>query len=72
MMRIDDERVEAELVGCKGLAPRMLVRKSAVAEGRLKIRYGAAHEHFRLDHYRDVGGTSVPVFVWTDRTWIAE
>lgn len=71
-MRIDDDRVEAELVGCAALAPRMLVGRSVLTEGRLKVQYGAGYEHFQLDHYAERGGAKVPVFVWVDRTWIAE
>ncbi|TDE10612.1 DUF5988 family protein [Jiangella asiatica] len=64
--------VEVELVGCTGIGPRIAVDRSAVVEGRLKILFGAGYEHFDLHHFIERNGESVPVFVWTDRTWIAE
>lgn len=71
-IRIEQPKVEAELVGCSGLGPRMAVERTAVEEGRLKVQFGAGYEHFDLDHYIERDGEPVPVFVWTDRTWIAE
>jgi hypothetical protein len=72
--RTDDDNVQVELVGCTGLGSHISVDRAAVAEGRLKIQFGAGYEHFDLDHFSDSSGDGdpVPVFVWTDRTWIAE
>lgn len=70
--RTEVDTVEVELVGCSGLGPQMAVSRSVVSEGRLKVQFGAGYEHFDLDHYAERDGASVPVFVWTDRTWIAE
>jgi hypothetical protein len=72
--RTNDDNVQVELVGCTGLGSHVFVDRSVVAEGRLKIQFGAGYEHFDLDHFVDAGGDDepVPVFVWTDRTWIAE
>lgn len=70
--RIEDDNIEVELLGCASLGPRLRVGRSAVKEGRLKVQFGNGYEHFDLDHYDDLDGRSVPVFVWTDRTRIAE
>lgn len=74
MTRTDGDSVRVELVGCTGLGSHISVDRAAVAEGRLKIQFGAGYEHFDLDHFTDSDddGEGVPVFVWTDRTWIAE
>lgn len=70
--RIEGEKVEVELVGRPGFGPRTSVDPAAVAEGRLKLLSGNGYEHFDLDHYVERDGSSIPVFVWTDRTLIAE
>lgn len=69
---VNDKRVPAELVGCTRLGSSMTVPRSAVIEGRLRVQLGNGYEHFDLDHYLERDGASVPVFVWTDRTGIAE
>lgn len=70
--RIEDDNVEVELVGCASLGPRLWTERSALAEGRLKVQFGNGYEHFDLDHYEEIEGRTTPVFVWTDRTRIAE
>ncbi len=74
MTHTDGDSVRVELVGCTGLGSHISVDRAAVTEGRLKIQSGAGYEHFDLDHFTTPGddGEPVPVFVWTDRTWIAE
>lgn len=69
---IEGDKIDVELIGSRGLGSRRRVDPAVIAEGRLKVQFGAGYEHFDLDHYADRGGTSVPVFVCTHRTWIAE
>lgn len=64
--------VHVELTGCPNVVPRMLVPRSTLTEGKLKISFGAGHDHFVLESCISQSGESVPVFTWAYRTRIAE
>jgi hypothetical protein len=54
--------------GPDGMPATVSIRLSELSSSRLKIPFKAGYEHFVL-----VGGTpEVPVFLWCDRTKVAE
>lgn len=70
--REEDPLVQVELTGCPSIVPRMMIARSKLAQGNLKVPFGNGHDHFVFDSYVTRDGELIPVFVWTDRTRNAE
>lgn len=64
--------VEVELTGCPDAVPHLMVARSRLDQGRLKIPFRDGYDHFDFDSYITRNGNQVPVFVWSGRTKIAE
>ncbi|MFD9893767.1 DUF5988 family protein [Amycolatopsis sp. NPDC059027] len=64
-----DVRLEG---GPDGVPDRMSVRFSEFSARYLKIPFRAGYEHFVLDLESPGGCDEAPVFVWCDRTKVAE
>lgn len=62
----------AELRGSPFAAPGVMVTRTQVASGRLKIPCANGYDHFEFDSYVTRNGTLIPVFAWIDRTRVAE
>lgn len=70
--REHDPLIQIELTGCPNAVPRMMVARSRVDQGTLKMPFGNGYDHFVFHSYVNRNGNLVPVFTWTDRTRIAE
>lgn len=64
--------VEIEIVGAQEQIEALSVDESVLAQSALKIQVGNGYDHFVLDHHDQREGRDVPVFVFTERTKIAE
>lgn len=70
--RRNDVPVEIEVIGEHKQVITLGVEESVVAQHELKIQSGNGYDHFVLDHHDYRDGRDVPVFVWNQRTRIAE
>ncbi|TVT17568.1 DUF5988 family protein [Amycolatopsis acidiphila] len=64
--------VEIKIIGAHKQVLELSVEESVVAQTELKIQSGNGYDHFVLDHHDLHDGRDVPVFVWDQRTRIAE
>jgi hypothetical protein len=64
--------VEIEVIGERRQVISLSVEESVIAQNELKIQSGNGYDHFSLDHHDHRDGRDVPVFVWNQRTRIAE
>jgi hypothetical protein len=70
--RRNDVLIEVEVVGERKQVITLSVEESVIAQHELKIQSGNGYDHFVLDHHDHRDGHEVPVFVWNQRTRIAE